>query len=332
MPNRDKALIAIVVIITLAILAGGHDNGHFAVFAKDAEGQFERNFTVSGPVQLTVENGSGSVNVRRGGSGSVSVHAEIRTNHWMGGSDGDVHEIEQNPPVKQDGNNIRISKVEGSIGRHVSINYEITVPETTTVEAHTGSGSQTVEMLDGPVTLSTGSGSIRVHDVNSATKVQTGSGSIEINDIRGAVQAKTGSGSIQGEAIGGAFKGETGSGHMEIRLTAPGDVSASTGSGHLSINGVDGGLFAESGSGHIEVSGTPRADWKLHAGSGGVDVRIQNNVGFNVDAHAGSGSVNVAGPITMESSSTDHHSVRGQIRGGGPEVNVTSGSGSISID
>lgn len=327
MPNRDKVLITIVALITLAILIGGHDG----VFAKEASGTFDRNFTVTGPVQLNVDNGSGSVNVRRGGSGSVSVHAEIRTN-WLGGSESDVQEIQQNPPVKQDGNNIRIYKLEGGLGRHISVNYDITVPETTSVEAHTGSGSQTVEMIQGPVTLSTGSGSLRVHDINAATQLQTGSGSIEVNDIRGAVQAKTGSGSINGNAIAGAFKGETGSGHLEVRLAGPGDVTASSGSGHVTVNGVDGGLFAESGSGHIEVSGTPRSDWKLHTGSGGVDVRIPSNVGYTVNAHAGSGSVDVAGPITMQSGTTNRHEVRGQIRGGGPEVNVTTGSGSISIE
>ena len=331
MSDRDKVLITIVALITLAILVGGHDG----VWAKDVSGTFDRNFTVTGPVELRVENGSGSVNVRRGGSGAVAVHAEIRTNHWGfggGASDSDVREIEQNPPIKQDGNGIRIYKLDGNLGRRLSINYEITVPESTSVEAHTGSGSQTVEMIQGPVTLSTGSGSLRVHDVNSTTQLQTGSGSIEINDIHGAVQAKTGSGSIKGEAIAGAFKGETGSGHVEVRLSAPGDVTASSGSGHVTLNGVDGGLYAESGSGHIEVSGTPRSDWKLHTGSGGVDVRIPNNVGFNVDAHAGSGSVDVAGPITMESGTINRHEVRGQIRGGGPEVRVTTGSGSISID
>lgn len=327
MPNRDKVLITIVALITLAILIGGHDG----VFAKDASGTFDRNFNVTGPVQLTVDNGSGSVSIRRGNSGSVSIHADIRAN-WLGGSASDVKEIEQNPPVQQNGNNIRIYKVEGSLGRHVSIDYEITVPETTSVEAHTGSGSQTVEMIQGPVTLNTGSGSLRVHGIDAATQVQTGSGSIEINDVHGAVQAKTGSGSINGDAIAGAFKGETGSGHMEVRLTAPGDVSASTGSGHITVNGVEGGLYAESGSGHIEVSGTPRSDWKVHAGSGGVDLHIPHNVGYNLDAHAGSGSVDVSGPITMESSSSDHHEVRGQVRGGGPQVNVTTGSGSISID
>jgi len=329
MPNRDKVLLTVVALVTVAILFSNVDGVH----ASEARGQFDRNFNVSGPVSLNVENGSGSVNVRRGGSGSVSIHAEIHANNWFGGaSENDVKQVEQDPPVKQDGNNIRIYKLEGSINRHLSINYEISVPEETMVDSHTGSGSQTVEMIKGPVKASTGSGSIRVRQIASESDVQTGSGSIEINDINGRVTAKTGSGSINGEGIRGAFHGETGSGHMEVRLTAPGEVYATTGSGHLEISGVDGKLYAHSGSGHLGVTGTPRESWEVHSGSGGVDLHVPPNAGFDIDAHAGSGSVNVEGPITMESSMSNRHEVRGKVRGGGPRIEATTGSGSITIE
>ncbi len=329
MPNRDKVLLTIVALVTAAILLSNVDGVH----ASDVRGSFDRNYNVSGPVQLNVDNGSGSVNVRRGASNGVSIHAEIRSNNWFGSaSDSEVKELEQNPPVKQDGNNIRIYKVEGSVGRHISINYEINVPDETTVDAHTGSGSATVEMIKGPATVSTGSGSIRVRQIGSQAQVSTGSGSIEVDDVQGAVQAKTGSGSINGEGIAGAFHGETGSGHMEVRLAAPGDVYATTGSGHITLEGVDGKLYAHTGSGGLEVSGTPHNDWEVHSGSGGVDLHIPPNVGYDVDAHAGSGSVNVNGPITMESSTTNRHEVRGKVRGGGATIQATTGSGSITIE
>lgn len=329
MPNRDKILLTIVALITAAILLSNVDG----VLAKDAQGQFDRNFTVSGPVQLNVENGSGSVHVHPGNSGSVSIHAEIRSNHWLGGgTQDDVKEIEQNPPVKQEGNTIRIYKVEEGLSRHISINYEIDVPQDASVDSTTGSGSQSVEMLKGPVRLQTGSGSIKVREIDSGAQLRTGSGSIEANDIKGPVEAKTGSGSINASGIAGAFKGETGSGGVEARLTAPGDVYATSGSGHLQLDGVDGKLYAHSGSGHINVSGSPHGDWEIHAGSGGVGLSIPNNVGFDVDARAGSGSVNISGPITMESGMTNRHEVHGRVRDGGSNVRVTSGSGSITID
>lgn len=329
MNNRDKILLTIVALITGAILLSNVDG----VLAKDAQGTFDRNFTVSGPVQLNVENGSGSVNVRRGGSGSVNIHAEVRTNSWLGGgTEEDVRQITQNPPVKQDGNNIRIYKVEGSLGRHISISYEIDVPEETSVQSSTGSGSQSVEMVKGPVSLQTGSGSIKARQIGAAADMHTGSGSIEANDIQGPVTAKTGSGSINADGINGSFKGETGSGHMDVRLATGGDVYATTGSGGLEIDGVNGKLYAHSGSGHIRAAGTPKGDWELHSGSGGVTLDIAQGVGFDIDAHAGSGSVNVSGPITMESSMSDHHTVRGRVRGGGSRVEVTTGSGSINIE
>jgi DUF4097 and DUF4098 domain-containing protein YvlB len=327
MRNSDKIILTIVALITGAILLGNVDG----VFAKDAQGQFERNFTVSGPVQLNIDNSSGSVNVRRGGSGKVAIHAEVRTNHWMGGSESDVKEVEQNPPVKQDGNNVRISKLDGSLGRHLSINYEIEVPEETQIESTTGSGSQTIEMIKGPVAASSGSGSVRVRQVEEPTQATTGSGSIELDDIRGAAQAKTGSGSITAQGIGGAFKGETGSGHIDMTQTAPGDVYVQSGSGHIELKNVEGKLYAHTGSGHIEINGNPKGDWEVHAGSGGVDLQVPPNSGFDIDAHAGSGTVSIDGPITMESSMSNRHEVRGKVRGGGPRMAVTTGSGSINI-
>jgi hypothetical protein len=327
MRNSDKVILTIVALVTAAILLSNADG----VFAKEAQGQFERSFTVSGPVQLNVENSSGSVNVHRGGSGHVGIHAEVRTNRWMGGSDSDVKEVEQNPPVRQDGNTIRISKLEGSLGRHLSINYEIDVPEETQVESITGSGSQTIEMIKGPVTVSSGSGSLRVRQVAEPIQASTGSGSIEVTDVNGAVQTKTGSGSITASGIGGAFKGETGSGHIDMTQTSPGDVWVQSGSGHIELKGIEGKLFAHTGSGHIEIAGTPKGDWEVHAGSGGVNLRVPPNTGFDVDAHAGSGSVTVDGPITMESGMSNRHEVRGKVRGGGPRMEVTTGSGSINI-
>ena len=60
-------------------------------------------------------------------------------------------------------------------------------------------------------------------------------------------------------------------------------------------------------------------------------MHLPPNAGFDIDAHAGSGTVSVEGPITMESSMTNRHEVRGKVRGGGPRMAITTGSGSINI-
>ena len=53
-----------------------------------------------------------------------------------------MHEIEQHPPIRQEGNNIHIEYVNM---RNISVDYEITVPADTTVRTRSGSGDQTIE-------------------------------------------------------------------------------------------------------------------------------------------------------------------------------------------
>src|SRR5580658_2880 len=99
--------------------------------ASTPQGSFEKTFPVSGPVDLEVQTRSGDIIVRSGASGSVSIRAEIYVgDHWLfGDRHTDVSDIEQHPPLRQDGNRIHIDNV--SV-RDISVSYEITVPVDTT--------------------------------------------------------------------------------------------------------------------------------------------------------------------------------------------------------
>jgi hypothetical protein len=130
--GRSMSAIALVVLFTTA-----------AAFASSTpQGTFDRTLSVSGPVDLEVLTRSGDVTVRAGSSGSVQIHGKIYVgDHWlMGGREADVHQIEQNPPIRQEGNSVHIEYVDM---RNISVDYEITVPEETTVRTHSGSGDQT---------------------------------------------------------------------------------------------------------------------------------------------------------------------------------------------
>src|SRR5215472_749748 len=115
------------------------------------QGTFDKTLTVNGPVNLEVLTHSGDVRVRAGASGTVQIHGKIFvSNNWFSGGkrEGDVHAIEQNPPIRQEGNNIHIDYVDM---RNISIDYESTVPAETTVRTHSGSGDQTIEGTHGNV-------------------------------------------------------------------------------------------------------------------------------------------------------------------------------------
>jgi DUF4097 and DUF4098 domain-containing protein YvlB len=330
MPNRDKALITVVVLITVAILIS-ENHGVLAAGGSDL-GSFDRSFTVSGPVQLNIENSSGSVNVRRGGSDKVDIHALIRSSNWFGDTKDQAQKIMQNPPVEQSANTIRIYRPEPHDWfNHVSISYEITVPEETTVNSATGSGSQTVASVKGPVTVKSGSGSVTVTDIGAQAEATTGSGSITFQSVNGPAKAQTGSGSVHADGIAGAFRVRTGSGGINVRQTAPGDVDAETGSGHIVIENVTGGVTAHAGSGSIRVDGRPTSEWNVHSGSGSIDLRVAGDQGLDLYARTSSGSVDVDSPITLDGGQINRHEVRGKIRGGGTRLEATTGSGTIHI-
>ena len=190
-------------------------------------GHFERTLQVNGTVELEVTSGSGNINVHQGGAGSVSVTAKIHANNgtsWLFGSgnvEERIHKIEQNPPIVQQGNTIRIGRIEDrELTRNISIDYDVTVPPQTKLTSHTGSGDQTISGLQLPMTAKTGSGNITVERISADTRVNSGSGDLKINSVKGILYAETGSGNIHADDIAGDVFANTGSGDVEVRQSA----------------------------------------------------------------------------------------------------------------
>ncbi len=281
-----------------------------------AEGSFTRTLKVTGAVDLSVKTGSGSIKIRRGPAGAVVVYGKIRANDsWFGGGNAEekVKALEANPPIEQTGNTIRIGRIEDrALRENVSISYEITVPADTRLDSHSGSGSQEIDGVKGPV------------------EVETGSGSITLGEIGGELRASTGSGSIHGTRIAGAITASTGSGSISLEQAAPGNVDVHTGSGHIEVRGVHGELRAGTGSGGIDVEGHPTGNWRMRSGSGGISVKLPSDMGFELSAHTSSGRVHTDHPVTMQGSVSPRE-IRGKVRGGGPLIEASTSSGSIRI-
>jgi DUF4097 and DUF4098 domain-containing protein YvlB len=301
------------------------------------EGKFDRTLKVTGRVELEVTTGSGSIDIRAGSSSVVEIHGMIRANDdWQNNAQEKVRYLTTNPPVEQNGNVIRIGQIEDRTYRNnVSIAYEIVVPAETQIQAKTGSGSERVEGVRGPVEASTGSGSISLYSIASDVNARTGSGSIHLDQVTGNVEAHTGSGSIRGGNITGSIKADTGSGGIGLGQTsaesgATREVEVSTGSGSIEITGVNGPLRAESHSGGISVTGNPSGDWELDASSGSVTLALTANAAFDLYAHSSSGRISVDHPVTV-SGTISKHEMRGKVRGGGHLIDVRTSSGGITI-
>lgn len=213
-----------------------------------------------------------------------------------GNHDADPAQVQQlaaNPPITQEGNSIRIGGQHQNL-HNISISYEIEAPADATLNAATGSGN--------------------------------------INDTGVGHDAKltTGSGNIVATGIEGGFKTQTGSGNIAIEGGGQGEAKAQTGSGDIELKGVNGALDAQTGSGTIKAAGTPAAPWKLEAGSGSIEL-VTGNAPMNLDASTGSGKISTNLSVATENPE-DHHHMRAQLNGGGPDVRVETGSGDIRVD
>ncbi len=315
----SRSLAASALTIALVVLFATTA----ALASRAPQGSFERTLQVNGPVDLEVLTRSGDVTVRAGASNTVVIRGKIyASDHWnilpgveIGGekSKATVHEIEQNPPIRQDGNSIHIDYVNV---HNISVDYEITVPAETTIRSHSGSGDQTIEGTHGNV------------------DVQTGSGDVKLTRLTGEIHLQTGSGNLQAREIAGPVKGATGSGDVEIEETSQGDVEMHTGSGNITARGIQGGFHGETGSGNVTAEGTQSGAWQIHTGSGNVRVRLPANAAFDADFNTSSGTVEVDSPLEMTVQGRvqeTRKSIHGKVRGGGPLLSVRTGSGDIHV-
>lgn len=222
----------------MSLLAVGLLPCIFAVSAvaagEQVRGSFARTLKVNGPVQLHLDTGAGDVVVRAGEPGTVLVKGII---HIEGSILGEVaaaeekaHHLESNPPIRQEGNLIRIGAGEGreegsgqirAFPKYVSIDYELTVPVDTRLTAKTGSGDLSVAGIQGPV------------------RIEDGSGDLKLDSVRGTVRITTQSGDVSLDRSGSdGIEVETGSGDITLRLPSPGgfDLNLQTASGDISID------------------------------------------------------------------------------------------------
>jgi hypothetical protein len=274
----------------LAISAAAHADGHF-----------ERTLSVSSSPDLYVNNGSGNIQIHAGAGTQIHISARIHPSSWgifggSGDSSGAIHEIEEHPPITQDGNAVRVGFVTGRDEyNHVSIDYDITVPAGAALNLHSGSGDVTTDDVGRYLTASSGSGNIRAHGVSGPADLQSGSGDITIDERTG------------------------------------GDIKARTGSGNVHIRGFNGTLVARSGSGNIDAEGHLVGAATLDSGSGNVKLHLGADAHFNLEASTGSGDIHVHYPNAPEQSEHSRHHMTAPINGGGPPLQIRTGSGDVEI-
>jgi DUF4097 and DUF4098 domain-containing protein YvlB len=242
-----------------------------------------------------------------------------------------VRRVEADPPVAQSGNVIRLGVPRGLwTWDGVSIDFDVVVPPDARVRTRSGSGDQIVDSVRGPVDAGAGSGDIRIGRTGGNVRASTGSGHIELEGSGGSVLARTGSGSIRAMAVTGDLEVRTGSGRVSVSQTAQGRTEVTTGSGNITVSDAHGPVQLRAASGNVAVDGEPAGSWIVGTSSGNISVHVPANATFDLDARSRSGKIESEHPITLIGH-VSRRQLRGQVRGGGPHIDVSTASGAIRI-
>jgi len=296
-----------------------------------ASGSFDRTLMVSGPLRLEMTNGSGDSRVTAGPTGQVQIHGDIHVKAWSTESGRRrATEIEENPPISQEGNLIRVGGVSKRTG-DVSIDYTIVVPADTALRGITGSGDMEVNGIKGPVNFLAGSGNISASGIGSDVQAMAGSGDLQLSDVQGHVQVTAGSGNITLNEVRGESRLQTGSGDLKI-VQAGDAVVANTGSGKITVTGASADLRLHGASSEVNVDGNPGASnfWDFRTSSGNVTLHVPSSASFRFYARSSSGSIEAQIPIIMEGTAGKHE-LRARIGDGKARVEVETSSGNIAI-
>jgi DUF4097 and DUF4098 domain-containing protein YvlB len=298
-----------------------------------SEGGFERTLSVGRSVELDVRTGSGTIRVHTGSPGAVRVRGRVRcVNVWAGLNLSEcVRRVEMAPPIDQSGDVIRLGDFHQPwTWGGVRIDFDVTVPPAAQVRTRSGSGDQIVDSVEGPVEASAGSGDIRIGRASGSVNVSTGSGRIELDGSEGPVLARAASGSITAVAVKGDIEVHAASGRVTVTQAANGRTDVTSASGSIRVSNLHGPLRLRTASGGVIVNGEPVDVWNVRAASGDVTMEVNADAGFTLDARTGSGRIRSEHPVMM-TGRLSPRKLSGQIRGGGPRVEIATASGSISV-
>lgn len=182
----------------------------------------------------------------------------------------------------------------------ISISYDITVPNRTSVVCHSSSGSVKVINIEGNVNARSSSGSVRCENLLGDTAtLDTSSGSVHLNEAKlNTCRLHTSSGSIHGHQIDCS------------------DIKANVSSGSITIVCVQ--------------TASPELKADLQTSSGSVNLTIPQNYEGQVSLSTSSGSIHTDLPVIVQGKVSKKHLV-GTVGQGSGTIRLKSSSGSVRL-
>jgi DUF4097 and DUF4098 domain-containing protein YvlB len=279
-----------VAVVTLLMLAAG---------ALRAQTSFDTTFAVRPNARLSVQNMTGTINIRGWNRAQMRVQADFERAHV---------------DVQVSGNQMVSVKSESRRG-NAEVEYNITVPQGTAVDINGLSVDVGISGVCGALSINSTSGDIDATCLDGDTQIQTISGDITIADARGTLDVSSTSGDI------------------EVR-GARSSVTAHAVSGNVSLSEVAGSeVDVETVAGDVEYSGriADNGRYRFAAHSGDVTVRIQGNPNATVAVSTFSGDFTSDFQIELQPGTRVGKEWEFRLGSGSARMRVNSFSGTINL-
>jgi hypothetical protein len=269
-------------------------NSHQKGYAM-SDNTLEQVFQVTGPARIEVGNISGSVEIRPGADGTITVNA-TKLPHT-----GDESRTEIEVKQESDGTVKAVTRFpEGGWNwmfgsRPCDVDYVITAPRQCSLKVNGVSNMVKADDFEGDFTF------------NSV------SGDLTLNGLTGPVKLKTVSGDVTGAQLAGPLHLTTVSGDVHLDESTLPLVEANTVSGDMCIH-------------------TPLAEgpYTFKSVSGDVTLTVAPETHCTAELHSVSGDLASAFPITAGSRNHGNQTI--DIQGGGVKVFLHSVSGDLALE
>jgi DUF4097 and DUF4098 domain-containing protein YvlB len=257
---------------------------------------FEQVFQVTGPARLEVNNIRGSVDLRPGADGVITVKATKQVDT------GDAKRTEIEIKQESDGTvkaatrfpEVTLGWLTGS--KPCEVDYVITAPRACALKVNGVSNDTFAEGFDGEASFKTVSGDLTVRTLNGAVNLTSVSGDMELADLTGSLRLNTVSGDIKGSHLSGAVSLNTVSGDIEFEQSSLPSFDATTVSGEMDLETAlgDGPYKFNSVSGDLtlKIPADTRCSAELHSISGDISTKLQTT---SVSRHNGTQTIEVQG-------------------------------------
>jgi len=271
--------------------------------------RFSRKVRLGRDGRFTIENIAGDITITGGSGDEVSIEAVKRTR-------GDRSQL-NSVQILVDERPGRVEVRTDHTGRNdrVAVDYTVTVPASTGVDAKSISGTVKISNVQGVVRAETISGGVTTASTPKLELAKSASGDVDLTDA-------TTEGDLNATRVSGGIRARG----LKARTLDLGTVSGDVTLSNIACTR----LGVRSVSGSVEYAGTlaKGGRYDINSHSGTVRLSIGSDVGFELSANSFSGSIRSELPMTLGPTSARNDRRR---PGPGHSTHAVFGDGSAAL-